>query len=415
MTWIVIGEENGAIKLVSKRGTPGLLPKGAYLTVESEDNKFLLRVEKSYQDSPYSPSPLIVDMNLPSLPQDRKCQNIIYATRIKDFKERDDGLINYIIPQSIARLSTQEEINDAIGNIEKGPEVFLAVVHSHQNQILKDNEGRLVTVKLPEEMFFHQTLICGKTGSGKTVAAKYLAQYFVEELQGAVLAVNVKDVDFLQMDKKSETVNPDTLREWQSLKKEPHGIDNFTIFFPATIDFSTIHGINRNRCKKITLNVKKINPDALAGLLQGITDIGAQSLPGIFRYWRKKEFDKGNNEITFKDFVEYFARGENDGRIFPMMNERDEELPPIQLHPGTFQNLRRILATAISFFDNPDAEILEWNDILYPGKMSVINVAGGSGTIEFGAVLLRDILSQIVEAKSKRDTKVPILIIIDEV
>ena len=40
--------------------------------------------------------------------------------------------------------------------------------------------GNYITARLPEDMFFHQMMVCGKTGSGKTVALKYLAQYFTE-------------------------------------------------------------------------------------------------------------------------------------------------------------------------------------------------------------------------------------------
>ncbi len=196
MTWIVIGEEHGKIKLVSKSGTPGLIPKGSYLTIEGENGKFILRVTDSIQYEPYSPSPLIVDMDLSPLRQDQKCQNIIYASRVKDLNERDDGLIDYILPQSEARRSNQEEISKAIGDIEEGPEVFLATVHSSQNQLLIDNEKKPIKAKLPEDMFFHQILVCGKTGSGKTAASKYLAQYFVEKMEGAVLAINVKDPIF---------------------------------------------------------------------------------------------------------------------------------------------------------------------------------------------------------------------------
>ena len=109
MTWFVIGEEKGKIKLVSKSGTPGLLPKGSYLTVKGEHGKFILRVDDTVQYEPYSPSPLIVDMDLSPLKQDQKCQNIIYASRIKDLNERDDGLIDYILPQSEACRSNQDQ------------------------------------------------------------------------------------------------------------------------------------------------------------------------------------------------------------------------------------------------------------------------------------------------------------------
>lgn len=413
MSWIVIGEEKGNIKLVSKSGTQGLLPKGSYLTVENEKGKFILRVDDSKQHEPYSPSPLIIDMDLTPLKQDQKCQNIIYAGRIKDLNQRDDGLIDYIPPQSKARRSNQEEIDLAIGQEDKGPEVFLATVHSSQNQLLIDDDKKAITVKLPNELFYHQTLICGKTGSGKTVASKYLAQYFVEELEGAVLAINVKDVDFLKMDKKTITKNPSVKKEWESLNQKPHGIINFTTYFPANIDISTAPGITRDLCKKITLNVKEIEPESLSGLLRGITDIAAQNLPNIFRFWKERiafEMD----DYTFTDFVNFFTRAADSGRRFRTMNQRLEETAEITLHPSTFSNLQRNLNLAIDFFDNPNAESLYWDDILYPGKMSVINVAGQKG-IEFGSILLRHLLHQIVQIKSQQKSDTPILIIIDEV
>lgn len=413
MTWFVIGEEKGKIKLVSKSGTPGLLPKGSYLTVKGEHGKFILRVDDTVQYEPYSPSPLIVDMDLSPLKQDQKCQNIIYASRIKDLNERDDGLIDYILPQSEACRSNQDEINKAIGDIEEGPEVFLATVHSSQNQLLIDDNKKAIKAKLPREMFFHQTLICGKTGSGKTVASKYLAQYFVEKLEGAVLAINVKDVDFLMMDRKSVAQNPSIINEWELLGIEPHGIENFTLYYPANIDLSTTPGVTRDLCEKITMNVKEIEPESLTGLLRGITDVAAQNLPNIFRYWQDK-IQRNGDDLTFGDFVEYFSRAEVDKRTFRTMNSRGEETTEISLHSGTFSSLLRNLISAQEFFDNPEAKSLDWQDILYPGKMSVINVAGDKG-VEFGSILLRHLLHRIVQAKSQQKSDVPILIIIDEV
>lgn len=413
MNWIVIGEDKGAIKLVSKSGTPGLLPRGSFLTVENEKGKFILRVDDSLQHEPYSPSPLVVDMDLSSLKQDQKCQNIIYAARIKDLIERDDGLIDYIPPQSLARRSNQEEIDLAIGQTEDGPKIFLATVHSSQNQLLIDDEKRPITVKLPNEMFFHQILICGKTGSGKTVASKYLAQYFIEELEGAVLAINVKDVDFLKMDKKSTTSNKSIKDEWKILNKEPHGVSNYTIYFPANISISTAKGVSHDHCQSITLNVKEIEPESLTGLLRGITDIAAQNLPNIFRYWQEKR-KKENDNFTFGNFVEYFSNAERDNRTFRTMNSRGEESAELTLHSSTYSNILRNLITAQEFFDIPNAKSLDWEDILSHGKMSVINVAGQMG-VEFGSILLRHLLHRIVEAKSFDDIDIPILVIIDEV
>ena len=233
--WIVLGEEKGKILLVSSSKTKGILPKGSFLTVEAEENQHILRVADSMQTEPYSPSPLLADMDLTSLKQDQKCQNVVYAYRVADLKERTDGLIDYIRPQSRARRSNQNEIDLALGLKSEGPRVFLATVQSGKNQILCDDEGTPMTASLPTDIYYHQILICGKTGSGKTVASKYLAQYFVEELQGygAVLAVNVKDVDFLMMDKQTQTTDKKLLEEWKSLNQKPHGIDNFTVYYPA--------------------------------------------------------------------------------------------------------------------------------------------------------------------------------------
>lgn len=415
MEWIVIGEEKGYIKLVSKSGTSGLLPKGSYLTIERKDNKYILRVDETYQNEAYTPTPLVVDMDLSPLKQDQKCQNIVYARRIRDLKEREDGLIDFILSQSIARRSNQTEVELALGsnNAKKGPEVILSTIHSSRSQILTDDNSKAITVKLPQEMYYHQILICGKTGSGKTVASKYLADHFVKKMGGAVLAINVKDVDFLMMDKPSKTSNQEVIKEWELLNIKPSGIDNFIVYFPANISYETAPGVNKAKCRSITMNVKEIDPDAISGLIRGISDVGAQNLPNIFRYWQENS-KRNNEELTFNKFIDYFANAEADGRRFRTMNSRGDETTEITLHSGTYNNVLRNLVNASEFFDNKDATTLDYDDILYPGKMSVINVAGKNG-VDFGSVLLRHLLHRIVEIKSQKKSIVPILIIIDEV
>jgi len=415
MSWIVIGEEKGKIKLVSKSNSkeevPGLLPKGSYLTIEhpDTDTKFILRVDESIQYEPYNPSPLIIDLDLNGLYGDTKCKNIIYAYRIRDISDRDDGKIDFIPPQSIARRSTQEEIDIAFGSEDVGPKVFLATIHSGHNQLLIDNQKKFITAKLPEDAFFHQMLISGKTGSGKTVAMKYLAQYFVEEMEGAVLTINVKDVDFLQMDMPSKADNPHIKKEWRVLDESPHGLHNFTIYYPANTNIESYKGINYQIAKKITLNVDSIEPEALTGLLQNISDIGAQNFPSIFRYWQ--EYEKGSDG-SFGGFVDYFMNGESNP-TFKTLNSRMDE-SSVTLHKGTFNNIARNLNSALEFFDNEDASTLDYDDILSPGKLSVINVAGEKG-IQFGSILLRHLLKRIVTAKSQNISDIPILVVIDEV
>src|SRR3989338_4751873 len=126
MAWIVKGLKDDEVILISKSGTNASLPKGTYLTVEDEDKKYVLRVDKSGQIQKYDPSTLIIDMDLTPLYQDQKCQNILHAYRVRDIPTRQDGWIDFIKPQLPARRSTQQEIDIAIGSRGKGPIVLIA-------------------------------------------------------------------------------------------------------------------------------------------------------------------------------------------------------------------------------------------------------------------------------------------------
>jgi|TARA_Y100000310_G_scaffold306489_1_gene347674 hypothetical protein len=417
MEWIVLGFKKGMYQLVSKTPkkdeTSGLLPKGSYLTVDlDEDSKVILRVDDSAQHEPYSPSPMIIDMDLSPMYQDQKAVNIVEAYPVKYLTNRTDGLIDPVPAQKKAKRSSQDEVDAAleVKENDNGPIVFPATIHAGQNQLLLDDELNIITTRLPEEMFYHQIQICGKTGSGKTVASKYLAQHFVEEVEGAVLAINVKDWDFLQMDQASVVKSPRVADEWKQLKESARGIENTTIYYPATIDINSLQDrVTHEITEKITLGVKAIEPESLAGLLQGISGPGEQQLPDIFRHWINNEYESDN---IFDDFVAYFSSAQ-ENRVFPTENVRGRE-DTMTMHRGTFDNVLRNLQSATEFFDNEDSIMLDYDDILVEGKLSVINVAGNRG-IQFGSILLRHLLKRIVEAKSSLLSPVPILVIIDEV
>lgn len=415
MEWIVLKEEKGKIVLVSKKPekgeVPGILPKGSFLTIDQPEtgSKFILRVDDSFQYEPFSPSPMVVDMNLDSLYADRKCQNIVHAFRLRNISTRIDGQIDFIHPQSLARRSNQSEIDDALGANIKGPIVFPATVQGGQCQLLVDDQLNYVIAKLPEDIFFYQMQVCGKTGSGKTVATKYLAQYFVEEMNGAVLAINVKDIDFLQMDRPSNAINNQIIKEWGVLKTNAHPVNNFTIYYPANTNINSYRNINHDNCIAITLDVNSIEPDSLIGLLQNISDIAAQSLPDVFRFWKEEEAGEGD---TFLNFVNFFS-SHSENPILPTLNVRGDR-SEIPIHRSTFNNILRSLNSATEFFDNRTAVSINWQDILQRGQFSVINVTGEKGT-QFGSIILRHLLRQIVRAKSQSESEVPILVIIDEV
>jgi len=408
-TWIVWKEDSGKIKLVSKSGTEGMLPKGAYLTINDEDFKckFILRVDESHQQEPFEPTPLIADMDMSGLSPDRQCKNIVSAYRVKTIGDLDSDLIPYIRPLSIAVRSTQEEIDRAMGSSENlGPAVFVATLFANENRVLRDSNKKPIIARLPEDFYYYQTMICGKTGSGKTVAMKYLAQHFVESKNGAVLAINVKEKDLLTMDQPSSTSRKSVEEEWSSLGEEPHGVGAYTVYYPAAK--RPVKGITAEKCG-ITLRVDDIEPEALTGALTGITDLAVMILPDIFRYWREEVAIKYKQRVKFSDFVEYFFG--NSDRKFDTKNVRGDK-GHVPLHPGTYESLKRCLNTAAPFFDNEGAKMLDYGDILSPGKMSVIDV---TSDIQFGALVLRDILKRLVKAKSEDLSKTDLLIIIDEV
>ena len=418
MTWTVLSPppQSGRIRLISSSDTDGMLPIGSFLTVTSGDVKHILRVEQTIQEMPYQPSPLLIDLDLSPLEQDLKSQNIVIAYRVADKTKREDGLIDFVKPLSKAERSTAQEIEEALEqNNIKGPRVFVSTVYSGRNQVLKDYNGDLVSVKIPEEAFYYQMMISGKTGSGKTAAMKYFAQYFVEELGGCVLAVNVKDNDLLRMNKPSKIESSDILNEWKSINIEPHGIKNFSVYYPAISEVPKTEIKNSSVYQKVTMDLKRIEPEALMGILENVSDIAAQNLPAIFRYWRYKQ-QEGGKEITMKNFTNYIAgRRKEKEKTYPAKNVRGEIVDEIPLHSGTIDNILRNLNYASDFFDNDQSRSLTGSDILQAGKISVINIADVKYGVTFGAILLRDLLHQIVDLKKAGDYTLPVLIIIDEV
>ena len=415
MTWIVLGEQNGLIKLVSSSKVDGMLPIGSFLTVTSNNHNFVLRVEKSYQEVPYEPSPLIIAMDLSPMKQDLKSQNIVLAFRVKDLEPREDGLVNFIEPLSKAERSSSTDIDKSLDQINTvGPKVFVSTVYSSTNKILKDNEGKMVSIKIPADAFYHQMMVTGKTGSGKTAAMKYLGQYFTEELEGCVLAVNVKDTDFLRMNIPTITRTNSVISEWDNLNRKPHGVENFSVFYPAASKVPVSETQNSKVYQKVTLDIKTIEPESFTGLLENISDAAAQNLPNIFRYWRHEQYNRSPKKITFKEFTEFITLGRQ-GRTYPAKNSKGEIIENIPIHPGTIENIIRNLNYASEFFDNEGAKSLTEEDILQPGKMSIIDIADVNHGFAFGSILLRDLLHRIVEAKKAKKFTTPILIIIDEV
>jgi len=417
--WIVTGTEGDLIKLVSSKNVDGILPVGSYLTiVDGQGVKHILVVEKSYQKSLFEPSPMIIDAELQPFSQDQECKNIVLAREIRQYPPRQDGLFSFIKPNQVARRTTQEEINEIFTSKEGYP-VFLATSFLTQNSVLKDDLGRLIHVKIPFDSLYLQTMICGQTGSGKTVAMKHLIEQFLMHEKGAVLAVNVKGTDLLIMDQPTTINNvklwKQTQEEWGNLGFSTAEIGDFMIYVPAGTPKHK-EGVTREKVRSITLRTRDLEPNALLGVLQNITDRAAEALPNIFRYWKERVYGE---EITFRNFIQWFREHgtkENQYR-FPTLSPSGEE-SEIPLHPGTYTAILRSLESAADFFDSQELDCLAIREdhTLVPGKLSVIDLSN-KDTVVFGAVLLRHLLSKIYEAKAIKGqySDVPVLVVIDEV
>jgi DNA helicase HerA-like ATPase len=413
---VTLGEENGKILLVSKRNSQaGILPRGSYITVldNNTDRRFILRVDESLQINSFNISPMLSDMNLKPLLQDQGVKNLIRAVRIREFPPREDGLSSYIRPLLEARKSTQEEIDYVLGT-SSGVPVFLGSHYAFDCQVLKDENGKSIRINLPDEMFFHQTLITGATGSGKTAAMKYLAQYFVEDLKylggpGAVLAINVKEEDFLYMDKPTVSKSSDSKSEWHDLGFEPHGVDSFRVYYPGKTIPKYSDKVDSTKCEGITIKVENLEPEDLVGIIQNLTVKGAEQIVDIFRYWKAKKMKDGD---TMRDFISYFDDPSKQKQYTVLTLNGDEY--QITMHSGTFNSLRNSLIAASNFFDAEGAKELTPDDILERRKLSVIDLSQRQ-SLGFGSILLRNILYKIYNAKSSYESDVPVLILIDEV
>ncbi|WP_110642926.1 ATP-binding protein [Thermoplasma sp. Kam2015] len=413
---VTLGEEDGKIKLISKESdNDGILPYGSFITVEDGNRKFILRVEDSIQINSFSISPMLADMDIKPLLQDQKVRNLVLAVRIKEIPPRDDGLNSYIKPMLFARRSNQEEIDYIMTN-QTGIPVFLSSMYAYDSQVLKDENKRPILVNIPEKFFFYQTLITGATGSGKTAAMKYLSQYFVEKLDtlngpGAVLAINVKEDDFLYMDKSSKTNKEEILKEWEALGESSHGIDSFRIYYPGN-NIPLSKNMDKNKAKSITIKTKNLDPENLSGIIQNLPAKGAEQIIDIFRYWQANVMGKRGEGYKMSDFIRYLDDPAKN-RIYKVLTANGD-IYEYTLHAATLNSLKNAFVTASQFFDVENADELKASDILERRKMSVIDLSQ-KNAIGFGAILLRDILNKIYEEKSNGNSNVPILVIIDEV
>lgn len=409
-SWIVHQTSgDGLVELVSKGKNSGIIPIGTFLTVEDAGNKFFLRVARSVQEEIFKPSILLVEADLELPNYEQKIKNIIFAERINETNLSADDSSSFIKPGLLARRATQEEINVALTLSLEGVPVFLATSLFGRANILKGLNGTYITARLPVDAFYHQMIIAGKTGSGKTTALKYLAQYFIEEMDGAVVAVNVKGKDLLYMGEPSET-NAQVENEWKYIGSKAHGVENTTIYLPYTKREFDGSDIQNSIIKKISLSVNDIEPETLTALMRNLSDIAETVLPDVFRYWLEEEKRESSK---FSDFVEYFnsESSEQGTKRFKGKTVAGDKIE-YPIATGTYNVLVREINQISQYFDAPksEAEPINIENLIQKGSLSILHLTNDK---EFGSILLRHIIKKVIDYMPK-DHSTPILFIIDE-
>ena len=411
----------------------GILPKGTYVTVVTSrpgeaERKSVLKVVESKQVEVYSPSPLIADLESDSeevgIEADNKCKNLIKIERVFDIGDRTDGKIDFIRPRSKARPSNADEISKALQLLsQKGPRVFAATVFGTKNSKLRA-DGELLAFPFPEEFYWHQSQIAGATGSGKTVALKYLALNFsdtkfvnssgAQEAKGAVVVINVKDQDFLKMDYPSEISSPEILEEWQYLSLKPKRHLNFEVWcngYNTKVSSNLIKkGVTQDAIQPVTLRAQSVRAESLVSLVRHLTPLQQQSLPDMFRYWQDFECTSTSTMGDFVDFIsERRDAGDNDYPTLNIAGKKGET----SLHKGQINSILNKLNSVTKYFDaGGGAQDVSAKKVLTQGKITAIDL---TDDLDFGAVVLNQLLRDIQLAKDESPDLPPVLIIIDEV
>ncbi|MDA7743323.1 DUF853 family protein [Flavobacteriales bacterium] len=432
--YTILRQKSGIIEAIShEQESDGMLAKGTYLTVITSDEgeperKSILKVVGSEQHEVYSPSPLIADFELShtdtAVSADNKCKNFIKAVRVFDLGEREDGKIDFIKPRRKASPSTLEEIKEALQVQDfKGPKVLAATVFGNRNQLLKASNSP-VSIPFPEDFYWYQSQVTGATGSGKTVALKYLATEFAntdflvegELMKGCVVMINVKDQDFLMMDKPSQGKIPDNVQtEWDALDLAPKGHASFQVWcngYKKDIKRELIeNGVTETLIQPKTLRAMDVNPESLLGLVQDLTAQQRVALPDVFRFWQESE-KNNNGNATMGDFLDYFQlRSEEYEGEYDIMNVAGDK-STVKLPGPTRASIHRKLYGVTQFFDSPIAHPVDAEETLKAGKITAVDLVD---SIEFGSVLLNQILIGVLAAKNKNLERPPILFLIDEV
>ena len=170
----------------------------------------------------------------------------------------------------------------------------------------------------------------------------------------------------------SDVLNEDISREWDILDLEPEPVQNFEVLYNSykSKDEFKQRGVKDTSCfRPITLSASRLDPEALLGIVENVTQLGQQALPDIFRYWQVNFPSK-----NYGDFLEYYESAMIEDNCFKSI-DLGGRIYDQKLSPSTSSALIQRLRSAGKFFDNKSGDQIQVEDVVKDGKMTVIDVS----------------------------------------
>ena len=384
-------------------------PQELKLLAEIESTKIYTLFEKQ------SAAILKEFRNIPRIPAQEESYTVYKAKIVRIMQS--NRILEPGIPPSPGmkwRKPSKKEVETFLRTNFTGLPVALA---KSTCDIQKDINNEVILIRHPDILPFFIELIAGQPGSGKTVTIGTFAWYYTQQYKdpetkqpAAFICINNKSIDLLYLDYPAPYIDP----LWKDMEIQPEGIKDFQIIYPS------IDGSSRNSgCRQIpfTFDSLLIQPEALLGIVD-LTDKAQLQLPDIFRYWQEQNIN--GSSTHFEDFLDYLRNnGQSAGYnrvVFPAKS-KNGRIYNIPIHESTLMATIANLAAITDYFDDENATMINAQDIVVPGRCTVIDVSRDP-TGKFQNLIIRQLLLSILEYQKRTREKgkpiCPVIFAIDE-
>ncbi|MFX1487028.1 MAG: ATP-binding protein [Promethearchaeota archaeon] len=396
------GLPNNISEFLVDRDKISAVLRNRYVKIEGDGKTFIGRVvegpfyipEEVGRDSAVAQTTIIKGDQFPVTP------NYYALGRIEIFGELVDNRLvatnTRPTPKSKVAELEQKEVSELIG--VEGDLYMGKIVGYDQADIYLNSQNKKV---LPRNIG-----IFGTVGSGKTNTA----QVIIEEASKAEYAVIVVDVEgeYVGMDNPTKEL----IEKLKKYKRRPNGLSDFSVYYPCCGDVPLVDGKKRRGARKFDIKFSSVDLYVLFELVQA-TEPQQRGLSNLVDELEKKKktAKKKSKAVQFIEgtsFEEHdYTIGEATKTLFSMINDRKIVKATGYALVGKIKQLERL-----GIFDRDVGEI-DVNELLEPGKVSVIDVSSSSDYVK--NVVIASILRKIFLRKLEAPDKTPkTLLLIEE-